>query len=257
MSDALQITRDGAVLRLVMNRPETLNALTPAMVDSLAHECEQAVTDDDIRVITITGAGGAFSAGAALEGEDPVAHFDVSSLDRANRLIRSVLRVDKPVVAGVEGVAAGVGCSLALACDLQLVSESASFLLAFSRIGLTCDGGTSATVAAAVGRPRAMRMALLAEALPGREAHDAGLVSHCVPQAAYAEELAALEQRLAAGPPLAFAATKRMVNAATLHRLEDALEAERSAQTALFSTADTREGMTAFAQRRRPVFEGR
>lgn len=257
MSDALQITRDGAVLRLRLNRPEALNALTPQMVDSLAHELEQAVTDDDLRVVSITGAGGAFSAGAALEGEDPVDHFDVSSLDRANRLIRAVLRCDKPVLAGVEGVAAGVGCSLALACDLQVASESAAFLLAFSRIGLTCDGGTSATVAAAVGRPTAMRMALLAEPLKGRAAYDAGLVSHCAPESEYAETLAAVEAHLAAGPPLAFAATKRMVNAAALDRLEDALEAERSAQTALFSTADTREGMRAFAQRRRPTFEGR
>src|SRR4029077_15110233 len=105
---------------------------------------------------------------------------DVRALDRANRIIRALTRLDKPVVAAVQGAAAGVGCSIALACDLCIAAESASFLLAFARIGLMPDGGATATVAASVGRSRAMRMALLAEPLTGREAYDAGLVSHLV-----------------------------------------------------------------------------
>ncbi|HNM96918.1 MAG TPA: enoyl-CoA hydratase-related protein [Marmoricola sp.] len=254
-SDLLISTADG-VLSITFNAPETLNALTDTMVEATSHELEEAVTRDDIRVVVITGTGGAFSAGAALVGEDPLEHFDITAMDRANRLIRAVTRLDKPVVAGVNGIAAGVGCSLALACDLQVARESAGFLLAFGRIGLTCDGGTSATVAAAVGRARAMRMALLAEPLSARHAAKAGLISHVAPDGEYDELLGTVVRRLAQGPPLAFAATKKLINAAALPDLNPALERERLAQAALFQTADAREGMRAFAQKRRPTFTG-
>lgn len=256
MSD-LDISLDDHVLTLRFNAPETLNALTPTMVEGACHELEEAVTRDDVRVVVITGAGGAFSAGATLAGDDPAAHFDITAMDRANRLIRAVLRVDKPVVAAVNGIAAGVGCSLALACDLQVATESAAFLLAFSRIGLTCDGGTSATVAAAIGRPAAMRMALLAEPMTARRAYKSGLISHVAPEAEYADLLDEVVNRLRRGAPLAFAATKKMINAAALAQVEDALERERLAQSALFSTDDTHEGMRAFVEKRRPVFVGR
>ena len=149
-------------------------------------------------------------------------------------------------------MAAGVGCSLALACDLVWRPASARFLLAFARIGLMPDGGASATVAAAVGRARAMRMALLAEPLSGEEAHAAGLVSHLVDDEALAETAEDVVRRLAAGPPLALAATKRAVNAATLVELEPALERERSGQSLLLRTDDAAEGMRAFSARRRP-----
>jgi enoyl-CoA hydratase len=131
-----------------------------------------------VRVVLLTGTGDAFSSGADLSGADAHEKFDITALDRANRIIRGIVTLDKPVVAAVNGVAAGVGCSAALACDLAVAKESALFLLAFSRIGLMPDGGATATVAAAVGRPRAMRMALLGEGISGREAYDAGLVSH-------------------------------------------------------------------------------
>lgn len=257
VTDELLIEAREGALWLTMNAPETLNAMTPEIVDGLCHELEEAVSSDDIRVVVVTGVGPAFSAGAAIAGDNPVEDFDVTALDRANRLIRAVTRLDKPVVAGVNGVAAGVGCSLALAADLQLVKESAVFMLAFARLGLTTDGGTSATVAAAVGRPRAMRMALLAEPLSAREAFEAGLVSHCVPDSEYDDLLASTVRRLVSGPPLSFAATKKMINAASLGELDSALERERLAQTALLRTRDAAEGMQAFAQKRRASFEGR
>jgi enoyl-CoA hydratase len=248
-------TEDGA-LWLTLNRPHVFNALSAEMADELAALIEDATARDDVRVVVLTGTGAAFSTGADISGADAHEHFDVTALDRANRIIRAIVGLDKPVVAAVNGVAAGVGCSAALAADLVVATESASFLLAFARIGLMPDGGATATVAAAVGRARAMRMGLLAEPLTAREAYDAGLVSHVTTDAEFETTVATVVRRLAGGPPLALAATKRAINTATLPQLEPALERERTGQTLLLRTADVAEGMRAFAEKRRPVFRG-
>jgi enoyl-CoA hydratase len=255
-TSTLLIDRADGVLSLTLNRPEQLNALTDELSDALAHELEQAGSYDDVRVVVIRGAGRAFCAGADISAVDGPMQLDVRALDRANRIVRAITGLDKPVLAGVHGVAAGVGCSIALACDLAVVAESASFLLAFARIGLMPDGGSTASVAASIGRARAMRMALLAEPLSGREAYDAGLVSHLVDDDGFETVVTEVAARLAAGPPLAVAATKRAVNAATFAGLDDALERERAGQTSLLRTADAAEGMRAFAERRAPEFEG-
>jgi enoyl-CoA hydratase len=252
----LEVSVDGGALWLRLNRPEVLNALSDEMAADLARLVEEATARDDVRVVVLSGTGSAFCTGADLSGADAHERFDVRALDAANRIVRAITNLDKPVVAAVNGVAAGVGCSAALAADLVVAAESASFLLAFTRIGLMPDGGATATVAASIGRARAMRMALLAEALPAREAYDAGLVSHLAPDAELPAVVATLVARLAAGPPLAYAATKKAVNAATLAPLEGALERERSGQAVLLRTADVAEGMRAFGERRRPVFRG-
>lgn len=246
---------DGA-LWLVLHRPEVLNALSDTLAGDLAAALEQAAADDEVRVVVLTGTGAAFSAGADISGEDAAAAFDARTLDRANRIIRAITTLDKPVVAAVNGIAAGVGCSAALAADLVVATESASFLLAFARIGLMPDGGSTATVAASIGRARAMRMALLAEPLTASEAYAAGLVARVVPDADFADEVARVVRRLAEGPPLAFAATKKAVNAATLDQLEPALEREHRGQAVLLRTADAAEGMRAFTDKRRPRFRG-
>ena len=256
MTEGLSIRTESGALSITLDRPEQLNALTADMADRVAEEIEEAAARDEVRVVVIRGSGAAFSAGADLSGTDAHENFDVSALDRANRIIRAIMMLPKPCVAAVNGVAAGVGCSAALACDLVVAAESASFLLAFARIGLMPDGGASATVAASIGRARAMRMALLGEAMPAKEAYDAGLVSHLAADEQFDETVSKLVHRLASGPPLAYAATKKAVNAATLDRLEQALEQERTGQTVLLRTADAAEGMRAFSEKRRPAFRG-
>ncbi len=256
MTEGLDVRLDGGVLRLTLDRPERLNALTAEMSDTLATELEGAGARDDVRVVLLSGAGGCFCAGADVSGADAHERFDVTSLDRANRIVRAVVALDRPVLASVSGVAAGVGCSIALACDLVVAADAARFLLAFTRIGLMPDGGATATLAAAVGRTRAMRMALLGEALTGREAYEAGLVSQVVPVIDLDTTVDEIADRLAEGPPLAFAATKKAVNAATLGALEGALERERTGQAVLLRTADAAEGMRAFNDKQRPVFRG-
>lgn len=252
----LDISTTDGVLRLTMNRPEQRNALTGAMASGIAEQLELAAADDAVRAVLLTGAGGAFSSGADLAGLAGDVDF-VAVMEGASRMVRAVPALDKPVVASVAGPAAGVAAGLALACDLVVAAESASFLLPFTRIGLMPDGGTTHTVAAAVGRARAMRMGLLAEPLTGREAYDAGLVSHLAP----ADELDARTDEvlaaLVAGPPLALSATKRAVNAATLAGLEDALAREARGQVMLSATDDVAEGVGAFLDRRAPRFRGR
>lgn len=249
-------TRDG-ICRITFTRESAFNAFSEEMAVGLVAQLRAAVSDDDIRVVVITGTGMAFSAGADLRGDDPVENFDETTMEGAAAIIRSVVDLDKPVVAAVNGIAAGVGASLCFVADLAVCKESAAFVLAFSQIGLTLDGGSSVSVAASVGRSRAMRMALLAEPLGAREAHDVGLVSHVVPDEEFDAAVDQVARRLAAGPPLAYAATKRAVNAATLDGLEDALSREGRSQVMLFGTEDAAEGMRAFVQKRRPAFVGR
>jgi enoyl-CoA hydratase len=252
----LEVRVDDGALWLTLNRPEVFNALNAEMAADLARLIEEATAREDVRVVVLTGTGPAFSTGADISGDNAHEKFDVRAMDAANRIIRAIVNLDKPVVAAVNGVAAGVGCSAALAADLVVAAESASFLLAFARIGLMPDGGTTATVAASIGRARAMRMALLAEPLTAREAYDAGLATHLVGDEDFPAVVEKIVRRLAAGPPLAHAAAKKAVNAATLHQLEGALERERTGQTVLMRTADAAEGMRAFGERRRPVFRG-
>jgi enoyl-CoA hydratase len=256
MSDLEMRVEDGA-LWLTLNRPDQFNALTGEMVVEAIEQLRGATSRDDVRVVVLTGTGGAFCAGADLGGADAQEKYDAGSVDAANHVIRAVTELDQPVVCGLNGIAAGVGMSLALACDLVVATESAALTLAFTKIGLMPDGGATATVAASVGRARAMRLALLSDVITAQEAYDAGLVTHVFPDAAYAEGLGKIIRRLSTGAPLAFAATKKAVNAATLGALDDAFTRERSGQSLLLRSQDVAEGMKAFTEKRRPDFHGR
>lgn len=256
MSD-LEVRLDDGALWLRFNRPDQFNALTGEMVLECARELRAATAREDVRVVVLTGTGPAFCAGADLGGDNAQERYDAGSVDGANLLIRAITELDKPVVGGLNGIAAGVGMSVAIACDLLVATGSAGLTLAFTRIGLMPDGGATATVAAAVGRMRAMRLALLSDRLSAQEAYDAGLVSHVYADEEYAAGLEKIVRRLASGAPLAFAATKKAVNAATLGALEPAFERERAGQSLLLRTDDVAEGMRAFVEKRRPDFQGR
>jgi enoyl-CoA hydratase len=224
------------------------------MLTGIAGALEQAAGDPRVKVVRLGGAGRGFSSGAGISVEDHAnpgaAGTPADVLDAANEAVRSIVRLPQPVVAVVQGPAAGVGASLALASDIVLASEKAFFMLAFTKIGLMPDGGASALIAAAVGRIRAMRMALLAERIPAREALDWGLVTAVYPADEFEAEVDKVVATLTSGPAVALRKTKDAINAATLVELEAALEREKQGQLVLLESDDFREGTRAFQQRR-------
>jgi enoyl-CoA hydratase/carnithine racemase len=254
--DDLTVALHDGVLVVTLNRPDSLNSLTAAMLDTIADTMERAASDPAVRVVRLGGAGRGFSSGAGLSVEDqsnPIAD-GADTLAAANRAVRAIVALPKPVVSVVQGPAAGVGVSLAIAADVVLASEKAYFLLAFTKIGLMPDGGASALVAASIGRARAMRMALLAERLSAADAFAAGLVSSVHDADELEAEANAVIEKLKSGPAVALRKTKAAVNAATLTELEDALDRETDGQLALLSSHDFREGAAAFQQRRPATF---
>jgi enoyl-CoA hydratase len=257
IDDLLVELADG-VLSVTLNRPDSLNSLTAAMLKGIADALEQAADDPRVKVVRLGGAGRGFSSGAGISEEDHAnpgaAGTPADVLDAANRAVRSIVKLPQPVVAVVQGPCAGVGASLALASDVVLASEKAFFMLAFTKIGLMPDGGASALIAAAVGRIRAMRMALLAERISAADAFDWGLVTAVYPADDFAAEVSSVISTLVSGPAVALRKTKDAINAATLVELEAALEREKQGQLVLLEAADFREGTRAFQQRRPATF---
>jgi enoyl-CoA hydratase len=249
----LTVALDDGVLAVTLNRPDSLNSLTAPMFDAMTDALNLAADDPAVRVVRIGGAGRGFSSGAGIGASDHAGPDSGSPGDvllSANRAIRAIVSLPKPVVSVVHGPAAGVGVSLAISADIVLASDNAYFLLAFTKIGLMPDGGASALVAASIGRTKAMRMAMLAERLPAADALEAGLVSAVHPAEDLEAEVAKVLATLKSGPAVALRRTKQAINAATLTELEAAVERETEGQMALLHSADLREGMRAFQQRR-------
>jgi len=256
--DHLTVALEGPVLSVTLNRPDSLNSLTEAMLTTLAATLERAAADPRVRVVRLGGAGRGFCSGAGISAEDQSAQAAGANVDglliAANRAVRSIAALPKPVVAVVHGPAAGVGVSLALASDVVVASETAFFMLAFTRIGLMPDGGATALVAAAVGRIRAMRMALLAERIPARTAFEYGLVSAVHPADELTAAADAVIDTLASGPAGALRHTKAAINAATLTEFDAAIGRETEGQRVLLVSKDFAEGTKAFQERRPPEF---
>lgn len=255
--DDLIVRLDDGVLSVTLNRPDSLNSLTADMLNGVADALDQAAGDPAVKVVRLGGAGRGFSSGAGISEDDQTKKAEIginAVLDAANRAVRAIVAAPKPVVAVVQGPAAGVGASLALASDVVIASEKAFFMLAFTKIGLMPDGGASALFAAAVGRIRAMRMALLAERISAAEAYDWGLVTAVHSAEAFDAEVDKVLAALKAGPAVALRKTKQAINAATLTELEDALGRESEGQLELLASHDFREGTRAFQERRSASF---
>jgi 2-(1,2-epoxy-1,2-dihydrophenyl)acetyl-CoA isomerase len=260
--ETVQVQRRGAELRIVLNRPEAMNAWNTQFGLDLRSAVEAAADDDEVRAVVITGNGQAFSSGADLsEGfdaaEDGFPDVQAALRDRYHPIIVGLRTMPKPVVAAVNGPAVGIGLSLALAADLVIAKESAYFLLAFVNIGLVPDGGSSLFVPERVGFARATEMAMLGERVPARQALEWGLINRVVADEEFEAEVDALGERLATGPTRSFAGSKRQLNAWLFSRMEDQLELEAGIQQESARTDDFREGVTAFLEHRRPQWQGR
>jgi 2-(1,2-epoxy-1,2-dihydrophenyl)acetyl-CoA isomerase len=266
MSDALILSHTHhAVLTLTLNRPKALNSFTTAMHVELLAALNQAASDASVRCVVLTGAGRGFCAGqdladpAAAPNLDGGPATDLGALiDRYYRpLVQRLRNMPVPVVAAVNGVAAGAGANVALNCDLVIAAQSANFIQAFSQIGLIPDAGGSWLLPRLVGRARALGLAMLGDKLPAEQAQQMGLIWQCVPDAELAAQAQALAERLAGLPTRALAATRQVMDACGEMNMDQALVAEATLQGQLGSAHDYLEGVGAFMQKRTPVFTDR
>jgi 2-(1,2-epoxy-1,2-dihydrophenyl)acetyl-CoA isomerase len=261
--ETVNVHHDGAAATIELNRPETLNAWNTQLGHDLLAAVTAVAQDDGVRAVVVTGAGRAFSAGADLRdlSADRTAdgHPNVRKVltERYHPIITTIRTMPKPVLAAVNGPAVGIGLSLALASDLIVASESAYLLLAFVNIGLVPDGGSSLFVPTRVGFARASEMAMLGERIPAAQALEWGLVNRVVADADFAGEVAALRDRLAAGPTRSYAGTKRQLNAWLYSRMDEQLELEANVQQEMAGSPDFLEGVAAFVEKRAASFEGR
>ena len=257
-SEDVLLDVDGLVATITLNRPSALNALTIPMKERLLDVVGRVGADRSVRAVVLTGAGRAFCAGQDLrERLEPGAPPLGEELTRRyNPIVRALRTIPQPVIAAVNGVAAGAGASIAFACDLRIAAESASFVLAFGRIGLVPDSGATWTLPRLVGAGRAAEIALLGDPVSAADALRIGLVSRVVPAEDLVAVAAGMAARLAAGAPLAMSLTKRALGATFERDLDAALAAEAEAQERAGSSRDHAEGLAAFIEKRAPRFTG-
>jgi 2-(1,2-epoxy-1,2-dihydrophenyl)acetyl-CoA isomerase len=258
VTDGLRVEVDGAVATLTLDRPEALNALTVPVKVALRQAFESLSADRAVRAVILTGAGRAFCAGQDLaEREQPdAAPLEAEVRDRYNPIIRAIRSMGQPVIAAVNGVAAGAGASLALACDLSICAEEARFVLAFGRIGLVPDSGATWFLPRIVGPAKAAELALVGDQVDATEALRLGLVSRVVPADRLLVEARALAERIAEGAPLAMALTKEALQRSATITLDEALEGEAKLQGIAGASRDHAEGLAAFREKRPPRFTG-
>jgi 2-(1,2-epoxy-1,2-dihydrophenyl)acetyl-CoA isomerase len=255
---------EDSVARLVLDRPEAKNALTPEMRDEIVARVRQARSDPEVRALLVTGVGDAFCAGMDLRQSTVAgsgsAGFNPRNTSEALRngvqaFIRELWELDKPTVAAVNGTAVGPGAHLALACDFVLLCEQARFVWSFARWGLVVDAGGAYLLPRLVGLPRAKAMVMLGEGASGAEAVDLGLAYRCLPTAAeLAQEASDLAARLAAGPVRSLGLSKQLLNATFESSLSESLDREAQAQAMAAVSAEMAEGMAAFSEKRSPNF---
>lgn len=254
----VEVDAEARVAAVTLNRPDALNALTVPMKVELLAAFRSLAGDDRVRAVILTGAGRAFCAGQDLrERQEPdAAPLGVEVRERYNPIILAMRALPKPIVGAVNGVAAGAGASLAMACDIRIASDNASFALAFGRVGLVPDSGATWFLPRLVGGTRAAELALLGDPVSAADAVRFGLVGRVVPGDELATEARAVASRLAAGAPRAIALTKGALNASWDRDLEAALEDEAHLQDMAGRTRDHAEGLAAFMDKRPPRFTG-
>jgi 2-(1,2-epoxy-1,2-dihydrophenyl)acetyl-CoA isomerase len=254
---------EDGVATIMLNRPGSMNGLDVATKEALLAAVRRAAEDDSARCVVLTGTGRAFCVGQDLKEHVQILRSDDASslfetVDRHyNPTVEALATMPKPVVAAVNGVAAGAGASLAFACDLRILAESAGFNLAFTGIGLSCDTGSSWTLPRLVGRAKAMELLYFPTTLSSAEAAELGLATKVVPDAQFADEVAALARRLANGPTVAYGAIRRSVAHSAEHGFADSLAFESRMMTLTGATEDHRRAVDAFLAKEKPTFSGR
>ena len=263
MYETLELERRGAAAIIRLNRPEALNAWNHQLGIELLAAVRGVAADDDVRAVCVTGSGRAFSSGADLRdltarGTTEEGHPDVYTIltETYHPILTTLRRMPKPVVAAVNGPAVGIGCSLALSCDLLVAAESAYMLLAFVNIGLVPDGGALALISARAGAGRAAKMAMLGERVAASVLRRWGLVDDVLPDHEFEDFVDGMLDKLAAGPTKSYAGAKRQINAWLFAELDEQLELEARIQQEMAASADFREGITSFLEKRPPRFSG-
>jgi 2-(1,2-epoxy-1,2-dihydrophenyl)acetyl-CoA isomerase len=258
MADTVLRSSDDGVLTLTLNRPEALNSFNVEMKEALLAGLKDAARDKSVRVVLLTGAGRAFSAGQDLkERQQPgVADLGTELRLRYNPIVLAMRRLEKPLIGAINGVAAGAGISVALACDMRIASENASFIEVFGRVGLVPDTGSSWWLPRLVGYARAAEMAFTTDPVDAATAGRIGLANRVVPADRLMDEAGALAARLTRSAPIALALAKRALNRALETGFEETLEFEAQLQSIAGRSKDHLEGVAAFVEKREPKFTG-
>ncbi|MDH3764137.1 MAG: 2-(1,2-epoxy-1,2-dihydrophenyl)acetyl-CoA isomerase PaaG [Gammaproteobacteria bacterium] len=258
----IEFVIEDALARLTLNRPDKLNSFNAQMHEEVREAMKTVQRDDSIRCLLISGNGRGFCAGQDLSDRNVAPDAESPDLGESleqkyNPLIRSLARLEKPVICAVNGVAAGAGANIALACDIVIAAESAKFIQSFCNIGLVPDSGGTWTLPRLVGRARAMGMALLGERISARQAEDWGLIWKCVADEELANTAEQMARHLATQPTRGLGLIKRAMLASSDNSLDDQLDLERDLQRLAGRSEDYREGVGAFMEKRDPEFKGR
>jgi 2-(1,2-epoxy-1,2-dihydrophenyl)acetyl-CoA isomerase len=258
VAETVLVERAGGVLTLTLNRPAALNAFNVEMKEALLAGLKEAARDKSVRVVVLTGAGRAFCAGQDLkERQEPgVADLGTELRLRYNPIVIAMRRLEKPIIGAINGVAAGAGISIALACDIRIAAENASFIEVFGRVGLVPDTGSSWWLPRLVGYARAAEMSFTTDPVDAATAERIGLANRVVPAERLMDETNAMAAKLAKGAPLAMALAKRALNRALEAGFEQTLEFEAQLQSIAGRSKDHAEGVAAFVEKREPMFTG-